>query len=227
MSGNRTRPFSGRCEMNLRTAILCATLVLMGWSRDAGSAAAQTATVDTSQAGRGLLRPGDVITLKVWREPEWSGDFAVNQDGVATLPRIGEVAVMRMSADSLRRFLVDTLGTFLRNPSIEVILQHRIRVLGAVRNPGVYPVPSTVTIADAVAVAGGATGEGQLDKVILRRDGQQLRIDLNKDTRLTDTPIRTGDELFVPQRGWVSRNTGLVAAGLSAVTTVVVALLLR
>jgi hypothetical protein len=77
-----------------------------------------------------------------------------------------------------------------------------------------------------VALAGGATPEGKPDQVVLRRGGERLQINLTRDTRLADTPIRTGDELFVPQRSWVSRNSGLVAAGLSAATTLVVALIL-
>jgi polysaccharide export outer membrane protein len=174
-----------------------------------------------------LLRPGDVITLKVWREPDWSGDFTVNESGVATFPRIGPVQVTAMSADSLRTFLVDSLRHFLKNPSIEVIPQRRIRVLGAVRNPGLYPVPATVTVGDAVAVAGGATQDGKPDQVKLRRNGQELMVDMARDTRLADTPVQTGDELFVPERSWVSRNAVLVGAGFSAVTTVLVAVLIQ
>jgi hypothetical protein len=50
---------------------------------------------------------------------------------------------------------------------------------------------------------------------------------LDKATRLADTPIRTGDQLYVPQRSWISRNGGLFAASLSAATTLVVALIIR
>lgn len=174
-----------------------------------------------------LLRPGDVIKLNVWREPEWSGEFAVDESGVAVLPRLGATHVTNMTADSLRRFLVDSLGRYLRNPSIEVVPLRRVQVLGAVRTPGLYPVPATVTIADVLALAGGAVAEGKPDQAVLRRDGKDMKIKLNGSTRLADTPIRTGDQIFVPQRGWISRNAGLVAAGLSAATTLVVALLLR
>jgi polysaccharide export outer membrane protein len=181
----------------------------------------------TDSAGRAdLLRPGDVLKLKVWREPEWSGEYAVDESGVAVLPRLGAIRVTTMSPDSLRQFLVDSLGRFLRNPSIEVIPLRRIQILGAVRTPGLYPVPATVSVGDAVALAGGATPDGKSDRVVLRRNGKRLQIHLTQDTRLADTPIRTGDELFVPQRSWVSRNVGLVAAGLSATTSLVVALIL-
>ncbi len=163
----------------------------------------------------------------MWREPEWSGEFAVDEAGVVTLPRIGPVLVTSMTAPALRQFLTDSLGRFLRNPTIEVIPLRRIQVLGAVRTPGLYPVAPTVAVGDVVALAGGATPDGKPDQVILRRNGQDLRVNLTRGTRLADTPVRTGDQLYVPQRSWISRNAGLVAAGLSAATTLMVALLVR
>jgi polysaccharide export outer membrane protein len=214
--------------MTFRIAFRLAPLLLVGLTIGAVRVSAQSPGEAAGDSLRQpeLLRPGDVLKLNVWREPEWSGEFAVNEAGVAVLPRLGAVQVTRMSADSLRQFLVDSLGRFLRNPSIEVTPLRRIQVLGAVRTPGLYPVPATVSVGDAVALAGGATPDGKPDQVVLRRGGERLQVNLTRDTRLADTPIRTGDELFVPQRSWVSRNTGLVAAGLSAATSVFIALML-
>jgi protein involved in polysaccharide export with SLBB domain len=84
-----------------------------------------------------------------------------------------------------------------------------------------------MTVADAVALAGGATSDGKIDKVELRRAGRTLMVDLGTRTRLSTTPVQSGDQLFVPQKSWTSRNTGLVAAGITAMTTVVVTLLVR
>ena len=215
--------------MNFRVVRLLAPLVAVGLMLICAPARAQTPNAATVGSGGDgdVLRPGDVIKLNVWREPEWSGEFAVDEAGVAVLPRLGAVHVTSMTADSLRRFLVDSLGRYLRNPSIEVVPLRKVQVLGAVRTPGLYPVPSTVTIGDVLAMAGGATPDGKPDQAVLRRNGEDLRIKLNSSTRLADTPVRTGDQIYVPQRGWMSRNAGLVAAGLSAATTLVVALMLR
>src|SRR4051794_965356 len=143
-------------------------------------------SVPQSTAGGGLLRPGDVIKLNVWREPEWTGEFPVDEGGVAVLPRLGAIRVTGMTPDSLKHFVADSLGRFLRNPSIEVIPLRRIQVLGSVRSPGLYPVAPTVTIGDVVAIAGGATPEGKPDRVVLRRDGKDLQVKLDKETRLAD-----------------------------------------
>jgi protein involved in polysaccharide export with SLBB domain len=208
---------------------LLTSILVVGALVPARSLAAQSASKQQhdSTISQAAARPGDIIRLKVWREPDWSGDFEVQPSGVAILPRLGAIDVRTMSPDSLTRFLVDSLGRFLRNPSIQVNLLRRIRILGAVKNPGLYPVDPSITVIDALALAGGATSEGKPDRVVLRREGERINVALDKNTRLTDTPMQTGDQLYVPQRGWVSRNAGLVAAGLSAATTVVVALLLR
>jgi polysaccharide export outer membrane protein len=184
-------------------------------------------TRDNAPPPPDLLRPGDVIKLNVWREPDWSGEFTVNENGIAVLPRLGGVHVTNMSADSLRRFLVDSLGRYLRNPSIEVIPLRTVQVLGAVQKPGLYPVPPSVTIGDVLALAGGASPDGQPDRAVLRRDGKDLTVAINSTTRLSDTPVRTGDQIYVPQRSWAARNPGLIAAGVSAFTTLFVAVILR
>jgi polysaccharide export outer membrane protein len=111
----------------------------------------------------------------------------------------------------------------LVNPSIEVTTLRRLNVLGAVRNPGLYQIDPTVTVADAIALAGGIMDNGQSDRVELVREGKRLPANVNGTTRLADTPLRSGDQLFVPQRGWLSRNVGVVAAGISAIGLVAAA----
>jgi protein involved in polysaccharide export with SLBB domain len=182
----------------------------------AQSAAAQAGQADSS----GVVRPGDVIRLKVWREPDMSGDVPVNEAGMATLPRLGAVQVGDLSADSLQRFLVTTYSRDLRDPAIDVTVLRRIRILGAVRNPNVYQVDPTMTVADALALAGGASPDGKQDQVELRRLGESGATRLTRAMRLADTPIRSGDQLYVPEKNWLSRNSGLVLAGVGTLTSV-------
>jgi protein involved in polysaccharide export with SLBB domain len=183
---------------------------------------AQSPPADAAQT-RGNLRPGDLIRLKIWREPDLSGDFTVSEGGEAVLPKIGAVKVTGISADSLTRFLRSAYETYLRNPTIEVTLLRRITVSGAVRNPGLYPVDPTMTVADAVALAGGATSDGRLDRVYLSRGGKKLSIALTPNSRLSDTPLASGDQLSVPLRSWFSRNASWVVSGTLAMAGLVIA----
>ena len=44
---------------------------------------------------------------------------------------------------------------------------------------------------------------------------------------LANAAIRSGDQLFVPERSWLSRNTGVMATGISAATGLLIALFTR
>ena len=177
--------------------------------------------------GGGPLHPGDQVRLKIWREPDLSGDFDVDQSGTAVFPKVGPMSLTGLSPDSLKGILVASYSRFLRDPAIEIKVLRRVTVQGAVKNPGLYPMDGTMTIGDAVALAGGATSDGKVDRVQLLREDRKVMVDLDRSTRLAATPIQSGDQLFVPQKSWASRNTGVVAAGISAVATLAVALLVR
>jgi protein involved in polysaccharide export with SLBB domain len=192
-------------------------------------ARAQTPTAASVPAGEFAepLRPGDVVRLRVWREPDLSGDFPVDESGQVVLPMLGPVSVLAISRDSLRRALLSSYATYLKNPSIEVVLLRRVNVLGAVRNPGLYPVDPTMTVADALALAGGPSPDGKRDRIELLRGGDRVVVKLEPTARLGDTPIRSGDQLFVPERSWISRNQGVLIGTATALTALILRIALR
>lgn len=184
------------------------------------AASAPAAAADAPQ-------PGDVVRLRVWREPELSGEFLVNEDGIVVLPRLGPVDVTRVSADALEQRLIREYSRYLNHAAIEMTLLRRVQILGAVRTPGVYPLDPTMTIADAIAVAGGPAPHGHPNKVELIRGGEKLDIELVREARITDSPIRSGDQLYVPERSWFYRNSGIVSAALTASVSLIIAVLYR
>jgi polysaccharide export outer membrane protein len=186
-----------------------------------------TAPPPASATPTGVLRPGDVVRLRIWREPDLSGDFQVDEQGTVVLPKIGALSIKEMPAASLKTMLVDKYSTYLRDPAIDVTVLRRVNVLGAVKNPGLYPVDATMTVADVFALAGGVGPDGNSDKGELIRAGTRLGVKLSRRTKIGDTPLQSGDQLYVPQRSWISRNPGVVAGTLTAVAGIVVSLLVR
>jgi polysaccharide export outer membrane protein len=210
---------------SLRTVLLIAPLLLhasLARGQDSVAAASAAASVDTTGA---TLKPGDVVRLKIWREPDLSGDFVVDERGSVVVPKLGRVPVVGLSPDSLKSQLISSYSVYLRNPSIDVVLLRRITILGGVRNPGLYPVDPTMTLADAYALAGGIAPEGKLDEVQLVRGTQRTTYKISGATRIGDTPLRSGDQLYVPTRPWLSRNTWAVTAAIGTTTTILFALL--
>ena len=172
------------------------------------------------------LLPGDVIRLRIWREPDLSGEFPVNEDGRVTFPKIGTVETTNLTLVDLERMVREQYAHFLRNPSIEIVPLRRINILGAVRAPGLYPVDPTMTLRDAIAMAGGVTPNGREDRVELIRGQVRLVTEVRGDTRITDLGVRSGDQVYVPERIWIARNAGLVATVASTVVSAAVALII-
>ena len=163
------------------------------------------------------LQPGDIINLRIWREPDMTGQFPVQEDGTAVLPRLGPVVVVGKDAEVLKRELTEEYSKTLRNPSIEIILQRRVTITGEVRNPGLYPVDPTMSLIDALAVAGGPLPNANREKVVLIRGGTRTEVDVEEALRLDELSLRSGDQLYVPQRSWLARNWQVMAGVIGTV----------
>lgn len=160
-----------------------------------------------ASAQSGPLKPGDVIRVNISREEGVSGDYVVDETGHAGLPLIGMQLVTSVPTDQLRRQIVAAYEEQLQNQTIQVIFLRRVRVLGEVRNPGLYHVDPTMTLGDAVALAGGPTGQGSMKDVQIFREGTEIHADLSEPAI---QQVESGDHIIVPERGWWSRNTRYV-----------------
>ena len=166
------------------------------------------------------LRPGDAVRVSVWREPDLSGEFQLDVRGYATFPKLGPLPVASVHPDSIRPLLLAEYAKYLVNPSIEVVPLRRISVLGAVAKPGLYPVDPTMTLADAVALAGGAAPDGKREIVELRRGAEVVFAELDVATPVSRTPLQSGDQLWVPQKSWISRNPWIFTSVVAAAATI-------
>ena len=179
-------------------------------------------------AQEAALRPGDAILVEIWLEKELSGEFPVALDGTVTLPLLGRQRVVDLPVTALRDTLIAKYQHYLRNPSISVTPMRRVSVLGEVHKPGLYGADPTLSLAGVVALAGGSTPQGDLNRIRILRDGVVLRERVGAGETLSGANVRSGDQIIVEQRSWLSRNSQfLVGALLSLATTVATTLILR
>ena len=172
------------------------------------------------------IAAGDVLLLQVWRE-DIDLNVTVPETGVIYFPRLGAIDVRGLTRDSLRARLVRDYGVYLRDAEsrIQLGVQRKVRITGAVREPNVYTLNPTMTVADAIAAAGGALPEGRRDRVELRRDGQVVQVLLlNEGATLADSPIQSGDQLHVPERSFASRNLNVLVTALTSVVAIGIAI---
>jgi polysaccharide export outer membrane protein len=169
-----------------------------------------------------------VISLRVWREPDYTGEWPVDARGRVVLPRLGEISVQGRSPESLSDSLKAAFRQYLSNPSIEITVQRRIAVAGEVGKPGFVLADPTITIGDLIALAGGITPLGNRNKVMLLRGGRVIVSDLGPGTVLRSSPVQSGDQVYVPQKSWLARNGGVFLYGAVSITgSIIVALIVR
>ena len=171
------------------------------------------------------IMPGDLIKLDVLGEEELSGEFLVTQYSTVTLPIIGELSTTGQTQLSFKQLVRGRLAQSIVSPAIEVVVLKRVRVLGGVMEAGLFMLDPTMSVADALAMAGGRTPQADGQRVLLRRQGTTLDEDIELSTRLATLAIMSNDEIIVPQRSWWDRNLSTVVTGVVGALTVAVALI--
>lgn len=172
------------------------------------------------------LKPGDAVRVRIWQEPDLSGEFMVDQNGIIIFPLLGERQIEGVSPEEVKSSLTADYREYLENPSVEVTVLRRIAILGEVREPSLYMVDPTVTLTEALALAGGIAPTGNKNDIRLVRNGQVLIQSMDANQSIGATAIQSGDQVVVGEQGWARRNITFITAGLGAATSIVVAMIL-
>lgn len=122
-----------------------------------------------------LLGEGDRFSLRVYQEPDMSGEFVVSQGGTIAFPLIGEVTVLaRGCADIESEVAARLADGYLRDPSVSCQVEEMnslgIVISGEVSSGGLFPFSPNLTIVEAMAMANGLTANAAEDRVIVTRE---------------------------------------------------------
>ena len=177
-------------------------------------AALREAVADTTTVPR--LGKSDVLSISVYDEPDLSVQgIPVRPDGKISFPLVGDVQAAGLTVDELSSTLTERLRRYVLSPKVSVIVQEfnslSYTIYGEVVHPGVYPLARDVTIAEAVARAGGLN-KGQfratsvevadLTHAFVARNGKPLPVDfvrLLRDGDLRfDVTLQPGDFISIP-----------------------------
>lgn len=173
------------------------------------------------------LGSGDVVRVRIWREPGLDGDFQVDEQGALTLPLLGSRGVTGIPWLELRDSLLVAYRRELKAPSVTLTPLRRVYVLGEVNRPGLYLADPTLSLAGIVALAGGASPIGDLGKLRVVRQGETIINHAPIEGQLIQAGIRSDDQVFVDRRNWFSLNSTFVASAAISVASIVISLLRR
>ena len=166
-----------------------------------------------------------MVRITVWRRPELSGDFRIGADSVLRHPLYQQVRLAGLTLRAAQTSLETYLRQLEAAPQIVLEPIYRVAVGGEIRQPNLYSLPPETSIAQVVALAGGPTERGRLDRVRLIRGGRVTMLDMTSAAAgVTDMPIQSGDQIVIGRRRAVFRDVVLpvinVLGGAAALITV-------
>ena len=160
-------------------ALLC--LLLFGALVTPRQASAQTPPlppVDSTTRDVGTIRPGDLLALVVYKQPELSGTFLIDVRGFVNIPGIGSFRVAGYTPTQLRQIFADAMAGKVLNPDFTVDVRIRVFVNGEVRTPNLYPVEPGTTLLQILTIAGGPTERADLRNTRVIRDNKTFIVNL-------------------------------------------------
>lgn len=154
------------------------------------------------------IGPEDVLAISVWKTPELQQEVTVRSDGRITLRLVGEETVQGLTIGEASARIKLLYQRFLPETEVSVTLKEmnsfKVYVLGRVTRPGEYRVRSSLTVLQAVALAGGFSQYARVNKVrVLRHSatGDVLIPFVYESViegQAADFALQPGDRLVVP-----------------------------
>jgi len=210
--------------------VLGALICFAGWA-SAQTSAVNNAVETTEAAGQPSSTPasttapqfqtryprykigsGDTFDVNFELSPEFNQTVTVQPDGFITLRSVGDVNVAGQTVPQLTQTLKQAYAKILNDPLIVVMLKDFEKPYfiadGQVGKPGRYDLRGDVTLAEAIAIAGGFTDAAKHSQVLLFRrvsdewvEAKVVNIkQMLKNGNLHEDPhLHPGDMLVVPK----------------------------
>ena len=184
-------------------AVVTCLLTVASWGQESSSMAAKSSSTElasaapsspsptTTTAGKPhddgfIIGNDDVLAINVWKEPDISRAVPVRSDGKISLPLVGEVQASGQTPKQLETEIAAKLQSYISEPDVTVIVQEvrsqRFNILGQVSHPGSYLLANSMTVLDAIALAGGFRDFAKQKSIYVLRaqaDGSQQKFPFN------------------------------------------------
>lgn len=160
------------------------------------------------------LRPLDVLTVKVFQEPDLDTIYKVSQNGMIVMPLINAVKVSGLTVQEAQKQIKALYEKdYLVKADVSIFISEysprRVYVIGQVNRPGevMFPPEENMTLSKAIAGAMGTTRLANLRAINIKRtlpggEVKVFEIDfraiLNKEGA-KDFPVLDGDTIEVQE----------------------------
>lgn len=132
--------------------------------------------------------------------------YLVDSEGCIDFPILGKIKAEGMTRIELTNYLKDEISQFVKDPVVYIAFSnYKITVLGEVRSPGTYTMPSErTTLLQALGMAGDLTISAKREGILLIREVDGIQEHVTIDLRSADimnSPyfyLHQNDVLYVP-----------------------------
>jgi len=156
-----------------------------------------------------VIGPEDILAVNVWKEPEISRNVPVRPDGKISLPLIGDIEASGFTPTKLQGDIKKRLEAYMTDPEVTVIVQEvkslKFNIVGEIAKPGSYALSQSMTVLDAIALAGGLRDFAKQKEIYILRvsdKGSHFRMPFNyKDVikgKKGDLELQPRDTVVVP-----------------------------
>ena len=155
------------------------------------------------------LGAGDYVRVTVYGDADLLRETRVSEDGVLTLPLVGEVKVGGLTTIETEKRIAEQLkkGGFIANPQVSVLvlefMSKSVSILGGVLKPGRYPITRPSDVKDLIAEAGGITSDGSEVLTVVKGDKRSeydLHEIINQQVQSADIILKGGESIYVGMR---------------------------
>jgi polysaccharide export outer membrane protein len=161
-----------------------------------------------------VLGVGDVVGINVWDQKDLNTESTIRPDGTITMPLVGDIKAVGETPTALKEKIKTQLANFLKmgagnevTVAVRSWRSYRFTINGEVTHPGVFTGDQYVTVAEALAMAGGVSRFARRDEIrLLRHDakGTTREIPLDYDALASGKRndmnifVMPGDSIYVP-----------------------------
>ncbi|MDL1985560.1 MAG: polysaccharide export protein [Deltaproteobacteria bacterium] len=157
-----------------------------------------------------LVHPADVLEISIYDEKELTRKLIVRPDGKISFPLIGDIRVAGHSPTEVKAIIDKKVSAFIPEASSAVIVDQlgslEYYVVGQVARPGMFNVASSLTVLQALSLAGGLKTYADQDSIIIIRghgkDAKKIPFDysrVKKGKHLEQNILlERGDVVLVP-----------------------------
>lgn len=155
---------------------------------------------------------GDIIELELPGQDDITGSYTLDPAGAIHIPVVGFVNLDGLSFENAKQHLSDELSRFYSIKTLNLKIDSYqnnefVVIMGAVNEPGMYPIKNDLSLLKAVGQARGFSRGADLRRIqLIRNDGMEDPININLNDLMRhadfsrDLILKNDDLIYVPER---------------------------